>query len=61
MTSVLGDDPNSFLADYKSEGGWYNEQAFGLAAHEGMGIGGLALQDIDVCFPFASDDLGPDV
>jgi hypothetical protein len=51
MSSDKGGDPNAFLADYKSEGGWYNEDLFGLARYPGMGLGGQALQDIDVCQP----------
>jgi len=48
MSSDTGGDPNAFLADYISEGGWYNEALFGLARYPGMGLGGQALQDIDV-------------
>lgn len=48
MSSDTGGDPNAFLADYKSEGGWYNEQLFGLARYQGMGLGGQALEDIAV-------------
>ena len=49
MSSDKGGDPNAFLADYKQEGGWYNEESFGLARYPGMGLGGVALQDIEVC------------
>jgi len=52
MSSDTGGDPNAFLADYKSEGGWYNEQLFGLARYQGMGLGGQALDDIAVRPPF---------
>lgn len=49
MSSDNGGDPSAFLADYQQEGGWYNEEAFGLARYPGMGLGGVALQDIEVC------------
>jgi len=49
MSSDKGGDPSAFLADYKQEGGWYNEESFGLARYPGMGLGGVALQDIEVC------------
>jgi hypothetical protein len=55
MSSDTGGDPNAFLADYKSEGGWYNAQLFGLARYEGMGLGGQALDDIAVRPPFRHD------
>jgi hypothetical protein len=49
MSSDTGGDPTAFLAEYRSEGGWYNEDLFTLARYPGMGLGGQALQDIEVC------------
>lgn len=34
-----------------SSGGWYDETAMGLQEYPGMGLGAVALRDIEVCFP----------
>jgi hypothetical protein len=34
-----------------SSGGWYDETAMGLQEYPGMGLGAVALRDIEVCLP----------
>lgn len=50
MSSSLS-SPETFLQSFKDAEGWYDPEVFGLEAFEGMGWGGVALKDIEVCPP----------
>ena len=41
-------DSKAFLDDFKSAGGWYDHETFGLSEFDQMGWGGIALKDIPV-------------
>jgi hypothetical protein len=47
MTSSITDS-KAFLDAFKSAGGWYDHETFGLSEFDQMGWGGIALNDIPV-------------
>lgn len=46
MTEAMAID--DFVAWFKAEGGWIDESAMSVTEIQGMGMGALALRDIDV-------------